>query len=143
MIYKGDYTPLNQTIQPLTNADVPQMLALTQLTNPCPFLKNTIDFGNYEGIFDGDKLIAMAGQRLNPLPYAEISAVCTHPDHLGKGYAKQLLLSQANRIKNEGNIPFLHVREDNIRAIEVYKSMGFVIHQKLQFYVLRKKNALG
>ena len=138
MIYEGDYTPVSQTLQPLTYNDVPQMLALTQLTNPGPFLKNTIDFGHYEGIFDGEKLIAMAGQRLNPLPYAEISAVCTNPDHLGKGYAKQLLLSQANRIKHEGNIPFLHVRQDNIRAIKVYESMGFAIHQQLHFYVLRK-----
>ena len=138
MIYEGDHSPVNQTLQPLTYKDVPQMMALTQLTNPGPFLKNTIDFGHYEGIFEGDKLIAMAGQRLNPLPYAEISAVCTHPDHLGKGYAKQLLLSQANRIKNEGNIPFLHVRQDNIRAIKVYESMGFTIHQQLHFYVLRK-----
>lgn len=140
MIYEGDYSPVNKTLQPLTYKDVPQMLALTQLTNPGPFLENTIYFGHYEGIFEGDKLIAMAGQRLNPLPYAEISAVCTHPDYLGKGYAKQLLLSQANRIKSEGNIPFLHVRQDNIRAIKVYESMGFVIHQNLHFYVLRKRH---
>lgn len=140
MIYEGDHTSADKPLRSLTYNDVPQMLALTQLTNPGPFLNNTINFGHYEGIFEGNKLIAMAGQRLNPLPYAEISAVCTHPDHLGKGYAKQLLLSQADRIKTEGNIPFLHVREDNTRAIEVYKSMGFTIHQQLHFYVLKKRS---
>ncbi len=139
MIYEGDYTQVEQPLQPLSYHDVPQMLALTQLTNPGPFFESTIDFGYYQGIFNGDKLIAMAGQRLNPLPYAEISAVCTHPDHLGKGYARQLLISQANRIKAEGNIPFLHVREDNTRAVKVYESLGFVIHQQLHFYVLMKK----
>lgn len=138
MIYNGSMAEINADILNLTNEDVPQMLALTQLTNPGPFLQRTIEFGHYQGIFHGDKLIAMAGQRMNPLPYAEISAVCTHPDHTGKGYARQLLLSQTNRIKAEGNIPFLHVREDNHNAIKVYESIGFVKRASLHFYALIK-----
>jgi GNAT superfamily N-acetyltransferase len=138
MLYEGSYDMVPRPSIALTDEHVPQMMALTQLTNPGPFLPRTIEFGHYEGIFEGDKLIAMAGQRLHPAPYAEISAVCTHPDHLGKGYAGQLLLSQANRIHVEGNIPFLHVRSDNIRAIKVYENLGFITRRQLHFYVLTK-----
>ena len=81
----------------------------------------------------------MAGQRFHPYNYVEISAVCTHPDHAGKGYAKQLLLSQINHIIDEGNIPFLHVREDNHRALEVYKRLGFETRTAISFFVLQKK----
>lgn len=140
MIYSGtvpiEFSP--KLIVPLTREHVPQMLELTALTNPGPFALNTIDFGHYSGIFDGDKLVAMAGQRMNPTPYAEISAVCTHPDYTGKGYAKQLLLHQANRIIAAEGIPFLHVLDYNERAIKVYESLGFVTRTKLHFYVINK-----
>ncbi|AYL99445.1 GNAT family N-acetyltransferase [Mucilaginibacter celer] len=123
---------------PLTDQHIPQMLELTKLTNPGPFAERTIDFGHYRGIFDGDKLVAMAGQRLNPKPYAEISAVCTHPDYLGRGYAGKLLLNQARRIRQAGEIPFLHVKAENERAIRVYEKLGFVTRKEMSFYVLRK-----
>ncbi|MGZ3756778.1 MAG: GNAT family N-acetyltransferase [Mucilaginibacter sp.] len=127
-------------LKPLTTEHVPQMLALTKLTNPGPFAKKTIDFGHYQGIFDGDQLVAMAGQRLNIFNYAEISAVCTHPDYLGKGYARQLLLHHVHRIRAAGNIPFLHVRHDNHRAVNVYESLGFVARTYIWFYILRKNS---
>lgn len=122
----------------LTNKHVSQMLELTRLTKPGPFAERTIDFGHYRGIFDGDKLVAMAGQRLHAFEYAEVSAVCTHPDYLGRGYAKQLLLHQLHRIKAASGIPFLHVRADNERAIKVYESLGFRTRRKMYFYVLYK-----
>ena len=80
----------------------------------------------------------MAGQRLHPGNYAEISAVCTHPDYLGRGYARQLLLQQVQRIKANGETPFLHVRDDNERAINVYKSLGFEMRAQIYFYVMAK-----
>jgi len=123
---------------PLTIEHVPQMLALTKLTNPGPFAEKTIDFGHYRGIFDGDRLVAMAGQRLHIFNYAEISAVCTHPDYLGRGYARQLLLYQMNRIIAASEIPFLHVRNDNERAIKVYHSLGFAKRIEIFFYVMQK-----
>jgi ribosomal protein S18 acetylase RimI-like enzyme len=123
---------------PLTGEHVPQMLALTKLTNPGPFASRTIDFGHYQGVFDGDKLVAIAGQRLHVFNYAEISAVCTHPDYLGRGYAKQLLIHQINRIKAAPEIPFLHVRYDNDRAIKVYESLGFSTRREIYFYVIQK-----
>jgi ribosomal protein S18 acetylase RimI-like enzyme len=124
------------TIIPLTEGHVSQMLSLTKLTNPGPFAERTIDFGHYEGIFEGDKLVAMAGQRMHAFSYAEISAVCTHPGHTGHGYARQLLLHQLHRIKEAGNIPFLHVRYDNERAIKVYENLGFETRTEVYFYVI-------
>jgi predicted GNAT family acetyltransferase len=80
----------------------------------------------------------MAGQRLHAGDYAEVSAVCTHPDHTGKGYARQLLIYQTQRIKVAGEIPYLHVRQDNYRAIKVYESLGFTKSRDMYFYVLKK-----
>ncbi|GAB3913428.1 GNAT family N-acetyltransferase [Mucilaginibacter boryungensis] len=144
MVYNGDVKPLQKNISlvPLTEEHIPQMMALTKLTNPGPFAERTIDFGHYYGIFDNDNLVAMTGQRMNPLPYAEISAVCTHPDHLGKGYAQQLLNFHINRIMQEGNIPMLHVRTDNDRAVEVYKKVGFEIRRELQFYIIKRQDGV-
>lgn len=125
-------------IEPLTGMHIPQMVALTKLTNPGPFGSGTIAFGHYTGIFEGKQLVAMAGQRLHAVPYAEISAVCTHPDHLGKGYARQLLCYQVNRILAASGIPYLHVRHDNDRAIRVYESLGFEKRTPVYFHVLKK-----
>jgi predicted GNAT family acetyltransferase len=140
MIYKGNAKPVDVTVQPipLTTAHVPQMVALTKLTNPGPFARRTIEFGHYYGFFEDDKLVAMAGQRMHPEPYAEISAVCTHPDHLGKGLAQQLLLFHINRIIAAQGIPMLHVRNDNNRAVAVYKRVGFEIRREVWFYIMKK-----
>lgn len=140
MIYNGPVHPGSDgpVITPLTTEHVPEMIALTSLTVPGPFSTETIRFGYYEGIFDNNKLVAMAGQRMHPGDYAEISAVCTHPDHLGKGYARHLLLRQVNRIQQNGEQPFLHVKADNARAIGVYESLGFKIRTQIFFYVLKK-----
>ncbi|OKS84771.1 GNAT family N-acetyltransferase [Mucilaginibacter polytrichastri] len=129
----------NDEIIPLTKADIPQMLALTQLTNPGPFEERTIEFGNFAGIFKNGQLAAMAGQRLHIDNYVEVSAVCTHPEHLGKGYARALIFHQIKHILSAGNIPFLHVRTDNSRAIKVYQDLGFVTRQQLNVNVLLKK----
>ncbi|MCE6987943.1 GNAT family N-acetyltransferase [Dyadobacter sp. CY323] len=140
MIYRGPERPVVDGPEPvqLGKQFVPRMLALTKLTNPGPFLPKTINFGHYEGIFEGDQLIAMAGQRLHLNGFAEISAVCTHPDHLGKGYARRLLLRQVNRIQEASETPFLHAKADNTRAIGVYESLGFEIRTEIFFYILSK-----
>jgi len=143
MVYEGPGTKKvdsNGKIEPLDDSHIPAMLALTKMTNPGPFFSRTIDFGHYRGIFEGDQLIAMAGQRMHPGSYAEISAVCTHPDHLGKGYAASLLLNQVERIKANGETPFLHVLTENDRAIKLYQALGFAIRQVLNIYTLKKGN---
>lgn len=126
------------SIVPLTSDNVDEMIALTKLTNPGPFEKNTILFSHYEGIFIEGRLAAMAGQRLYPKPYAEISAVCTHPAFHGRGLATQLMKSQIRRIHSQSEIPFLHVLPDNIAVISVYKKSGFRKRHEFFGYVVAK-----
>lgn len=125
-------------ILPLHKQHVPEMIALTKLTNPGPFAERTIEFGHYSGIFQDDKLIAMAGQRLHAFNYSEISAVCTHPEHSGRGYGTAMVRNQAERIIESGNIPFLHVRKDNLNAIKIYEHLGFAVRRDMNFSVIQK-----
>jgi len=118
---------------------VDEMIALARLTKPGPFDRRTIEFGHYYGIFENDQLVAMAGQRLHVYNYSEVSAVCTHPNHLGKGYAAALIRQQLNIICNSGQIPFLHVRDDNERAIALYERLGFTENGAMNFYFLQRK----
>jgi predicted GNAT family acetyltransferase len=129
---------LNNKIIPLSKENVPEMIELTQLTEPGPFLERTIEFGNYKGIFINGKLAAMAGWRMQPFQYVEISAVCTHPDYTGKGLGTALMKDQVISILDEGKIPFLHVRSDNEIAIKLYKRLGFTVRRHMNFYVLQK-----
>ncbi|MCC3158235.1 GNAT family N-acetyltransferase [Hymenobacter sp. 15J16-1T3B] len=125
----------------LQEPDVPAMVALTALTNPGPFLARTIAFGGYYGVFQEGQLVAMAGQRLQPSPYTEISAVCTHPAYLGRGYANQLVRFQVGRIIAAGCTPFLHVYEDNTPAYPLYLKLGFRLRKRLHVYVLEQQPA--
>ncbi len=137
----ADELPVNlDGIKKLSNENIPAMLELTKLTNPGPFFSRTIDFGNYEGIFDGNRLVSMCGRRLQPDPYVEISAVCTHPDYTGKGYAATLLKSQVNSILNESKIPFLHLFPDNLTAFRLYEKMGFKTRKMMFVYFIEKIN---
>jgi predicted GNAT family acetyltransferase len=80
----------------------------------------------------------MAGERLKVPGYIEVSAICTHPEHTGHGYARILTTEVMQRIRSRGETPFLHVREDNVRAIELYQRLGFRQRVLLHFAVLRK-----
>jgi predicted GNAT family acetyltransferase len=80
----------------------------------------------------------MAGERLKVPGFTEVSAVCTHPEHTGRGYAGLLMIEVMQRIRGQEETPFLHVREDNTRAIELYKRLGFVTRAQVQLAVLRK-----
>lgn len=127
------------TLLPLSEKHVPQMLQLTERTKPGPFYERTIEFGNYYGIFQEDKLISMAGQRLQTNTHTEVSAICTNPQHLGKSYAKALTSHICSIIIDNGKIPFLHVRQDNAGAIALYKKLGFEIATEIAFAVFKKK----
>jgi ribosomal protein S18 acetylase RimI-like enzyme len=122
---------------PLTLADVPEMVALAKLTRPGPFGVRTRELGAYIGIRRNGMLAAMAGERLRMPGYTEISAVCTHPEHLGQGYAATLMSILADRIWQRGEVPVLHVREENARAIALYDRLGFKTRIVFQFAVLR------
>jgi ribosomal protein S18 acetylase RimI-like enzyme len=126
------------SLVPLGREHVDQMVQLTALTKPGPFGPGTISFGHYYGIFDRDKLVAMTGQRLHVQECTEVSAVCTDPAYLGKGYASALVVHAVALILQQGKTPFLHVRADNQRAIAMYERIGFAIRGHMNFYVMKK-----
>jgi predicted GNAT family acetyltransferase len=142
MVYEGDGLPSSSSSDPeiieLGAADVPGMMELTALTKPGPFNKRTHELGTYLGIRRNGKLVAMAGERLKIPAYTEVSAICTHPEHTGHGYARILTTEVIRRIRSRGETPFLHVRQDNVRAIELYERLGFRQRALLHFAVLRK-----
>jgi ribosomal protein S18 acetylase RimI-like enzyme len=140
MVYNKVSDALQHTFLPvpLDKQFAAEMVELAKLTRPGPFGLRTIEFGHYYGIFDKDKLVAMTGQRLHPQQYTEVSAVCTHPDHLGNGYASALVQHQVQLILQQGKTPFLHVREDNSRAIALYERLGFSISRNMNFYFMRR-----
>jgi len=142
MVYEqpvNTFTTANSPlIVPLSEEHVPQMMELTALTRPGPFLQQTIRFKNYFGIFFGGRLAAMSGQRMHPLPYMEVSAVCTHPDFRGLGYAKALMLHVMKIILDNSLTPFLHVLSNNTNAIELYKTIGFRTRKEIFVDVIRR-----
>ncbi len=128
----------NLQLIPLGDKDSPEMIELTSLTKPGPFGTRTHELGTYLGIRKNGKLVAMAGERLKVPGHTEVSAVCTHPEHTGNGYARVLMTEIMRGIRNRGETPFLHVRGDNSRAIEIYKLLGFRERKLGHFAVLRK-----
>jgi ribosomal protein S18 acetylase RimI-like enzyme len=131
--------PFSQKIIELGPQDSREMIELTALTKPGPFGSRTHELGTYLGIRLQGRLVAMSGERLKVPGHTEVSAVCTHPDHIGKGYAGILMSELMQRIRERGETPFLHVRQDNLRAIEVYKRLGFRERKLGHFAVLRKE----
>ena len=124
-------------LRELVDADVPAMLALVVLTEPGPFRPRTIELGGYVGVFHDDQLMAMAGQRMQPVGYCEISAVCTHPDARRHGYASILTSHVANRIAARDEIPFLHLAASNVAALAAYERIGFELRRSVSFGVYR------
>ncbi|MET7519183.1 GNAT family N-acetyltransferase [Streptomyces sp. NPDC005480] len=118
-------------------ADVPEMLDLVARTRPGPFLPRTVELGTYLGIRRQGALVAMAGERLHPPGWTEISAVCTDPDHRGQGLAARLVLAVAAGIKDRGETPFLHTSAGNTNAIRLYESLGFRLRRTTKFMTAR------
>jgi|CXWL01.1.fsa_nt_gi predicted GNAT family acetyltransferase len=113
------------TIVPLTEDDAPEMRALARLTEPGPFFERTHRLGDFIGVKEDGRLIAMAGERMKLPGHTEVSGVCTHPDHRGRGYAGNLMRVVAKRILARGEIAFLHVYASNEGAIALYETLGF------------------
>lgn len=106
-------------------SDVPEMLALVELTHPGPFRRRTIELGTFIGIRERGHLVAMAGERTWIADFREVSAVCTHPEMQGRGYARALIGRVVNRMLRAGQTPFLHAESKNEVAIDVYRRLGF------------------
>lgn len=115
----------------LSAADADEMLALVELTHPGPFRRRTMELGTYLGIRDRGRLVAMAGERLRVGNHREISAVCTHPEATGRGYARRLLGRLIGAMLRAGLTPFLHVEIANERAIALYRTLGFGVRAEL------------
>jgi ribosomal protein S18 acetylase RimI-like enzyme len=119
-------------------ADVPDMLRLAERTKPGPFLPRTIELGTYLGIRRDGELVAMAGERLRPPGWTEVSAVCTDPAWRGHGFASRLTRAVAAGIIARDDTPFLHAIATNATAIRLYKDLGFTHRRDIQFRLLRR-----
>lgn len=139
MIWSGSSRPdqphaANGTdVVELDAADVPQMLDLVAQTQPGPFWPRTLELGTYLGIRDGGALVAMAGERLRPPGWTEISAVCTAPEARGRGHAARLVSALVAGILARNERPFLHVAETNTGAIALYERLGFASRKRVTF----------
>jgi ribosomal protein S18 acetylase RimI-like enzyme len=144
MLYENDPSSAAEAELPvfhrLGEADVPEMLALAKLTKPGPFAARTREMGDYFGIRKDGALVAMAGERLRLPGFTEISAVCTHPEHLGQGHAGRLIGLLLGRIQGRGEQAFLHVRQDNMRAVGLYERMGFRKRVSVEYALLSKES---
>ena len=119
--------------------DVPAMIALTALTRPGPFSARTHELGTFLGIRVAGELVAMAGERMKPGNYTEMTAICVHPAHRGRGYAQALMGAIARQIVARGESPFLHVFSSNASAIALYQRQGMRIRRRLHVTVLKKQ----
>lgn len=119
--------PQPPNVIPLDDEDAPEMRALAELTRPGPFRTSTHKLGQFWGIRDEGRLVAMAGERMKIPGMSELSGVCTHPDWRGYGYARLLSAFVTSQIQRRGETPFLHAYADNIAAIRLYERLGYTI----------------
>lgn len=121
-------------VVPLTDAHRPSVLALTALVYPHYFRPRTMELGRYFGVLEGGRLAAMIGERMGAPGFREISAVCTHPDFTGRGYARRLLAFLTNDNLGQGSTPFLHVSPRNERAVALYEQNGYRTRRQIAFW---------
>ena len=131
-------TVVKEDVTALTNEHKDALFQLINLVQPGYFRKQTSLLGNYFGIIKNGQLISVAGERMKMNDCVEISAIVTHPDHTGRGYAKQLTAHAVNSIFNQGKTPYLHVLESNSGAIKLYEKLGFTIRRKMSFWNITK-----
>lgn len=122
--YKDEIIKLNES-------HIKEVYDLVWLVMPGYYKKQTFNLGSYYGIFKENKLVAITGERLQSNIFIEVSAVVTHPSHIGNGYAKQLVAHTTKHILKQNKVPILHVAENNKRAISLYKKIGYEILQKI------------
>ena len=136
--YEFQPAEVTDEAQPLTPENVNEMIALTTLMKPGPFGTRTIEMGSYIGVFEDGRLAAMAGERMKPADFTEISAICVHPDFQGRGHARRLTSILGKRIVADGRVPFLNVLPENTPAIGLYESLGFTLRRRMHVHLFRK-----
>ncbi|MFE0631738.1 GNAT family N-acetyltransferase [Streptomyces sp. NPDC058864] len=124
-------------------ADADDVMDLVARTRPGPFLPKTLELGTYLGIREDGRLIAMAGERIQPPGWTEISAVCTDPGHRGRGLATRLVSAVAAGIKERGDTPVLHAAASNTNALRLYESIGFSPRRRTLFLLVRAPRTQG
>ena len=129
--------PAAHELVELGAADGAQMLALAEATQPGPFGLRTVEMGRYLGIRDGERLVAMAGERMRPEGATEISAVCTDPAYTGRGYARALMAPLIQAAIDAGRIPMLHVKTEN-GAKRLYERLGFRVRREMRLTVITR-----
>lgn len=115
---------------------VPQMTAMAALTRPGPFAERPMEIGEWYGAFEGDRLVAMAGERVHAGDLREVSGVCTLPEHQGRGHARRLTHAVIRSQLARGLTPFLHVASSNARARDLYQRMGFAVAREVPMRVI-------
>jgi len=128
-------------IIPLGDADAPEMRALAELTEPGPFASRTHVLGQFWGIREEGRLIAMAGERMRMPGFGEVSAVCVHPDARGRGLGALMTRKAASNLSAQGLRPFLHAYADNMAAIATYRRVGFSLAREVVITMFRKPEA--
>jgi ribosomal protein S18 acetylase RimI-like enzyme len=123
---------------PLGREHAAQAVELATLTKPGPFGPRTIELGEYFGCFDGGRLVAMAGERLHAGRLREVSGVCTHPDHQGRGLARRLMHKLIRRQVQREETPILHVMGSNANARALYRRMGFADYREVTVRVVSR-----
>lgn len=109
----------------LGGEDIADMLELVELAKPGPFWPRTIAMGPYWGIFEGGRRVAVVGQRFAASRWSEVSAVCTHPQWCGRGYALALITGMLAELSSTGRRAFLHLIVDNVAARRLNELLGF------------------
>ncbi|HEU4961612.1 MAG TPA: GNAT family N-acetyltransferase [Sphingomonas sp.] len=122
----------------LGDRDAADMLALATLTEPGPFFARTHQLGAFIGIREEGQLVAMAGERLKPPGYTEVSGVCTRPGFRGRGYAAGLMAAVSDRIAARGETPFLHAYADHAATIALYQRLGFRVRTTLLYTLIAR-----
>lgn len=123
---------------PLSEENDEEAHALATLTKPGPFARNTMRMGKFWGVFEEGRLVAMAGERLRQPGWAEMSAVCVHPDHRGKGLARVLSTRVTADLQARGEQPYLHCYESNQGAMRLYELLGYRVRTGLNVMVALK-----
>ena len=139
IVYNPIDIAINDPIIKLSEEHIDALYELVNLVQPGYFKKKTALLGNYYGIFKNEEIVSVTGERMRMNDFIEVSAVVTHPNHTGKGYAKQLVIHAVNEIFKQNKIPYLHVIKDNRGAIQLYEKLGFSTRREISFWNITKQ----